>query len=555
MRVLLVNWAKVWDGATRGGGANGYTQALALTLAKRGHDVTSLCAGVSYTPDGRCLIRRHPDWFGIRVLEVVNSPVLAPAIAQFKDPLGEVGEAELEAAVSQVYRQLKPDIVHFQNIEGLTAGCVRAAGQSGAAVVYSLHNYHTICPQVYLMQGHRTPCRSFEDGRACERCIDARDPREEREDRVREMTSKPLEPAPGAAASVRPRTPPRLKLWPWSAREEEPAPPTAPGAPVPGEPMGDLSLPMLHAGPDPRGKSSFLVGELTPRKWPSPLDPEWAPLDNEATPDPCTPGASSPFARRRAAMVEMLSGCDAVLAVSEFVRKKFVALGVRSDRVRTMAIGTWANHVAARHRELVFDPPPFEPTERADRARPIRLVFMGYNHWYKGLPMLADALELLVPEVLRRYHLTVFALGGESIEWRFRRLEPRLAGLAFAHGYEYHDIPYICGGKDLGLVPSVWWDNAPQTVFEFFACGVPVLGARLGGIPDFVKHGENGLLFRGNDRYDLARRLVEVAREPWRLNALRAGVRPHESIEGHTAALELVYRDCVSSGSGRASGA
>src|SRR5204863_9515212 len=102
VRIVLVNWAPIRDGAARGGGVNGYTQALALELVRRGHDVVSLCGGMRYDSErglsersraespGPCRIERLDDWRGIAVYEVVNSPVLAPSLDQFREPLGEV---------------------------------------------------------------------------------------------------------------------------------------------------------------------------------------------------------------------------------------------------------------------------------------------------------------------------------------------------------------------------------------------------------------------------------------------------------------------------------
>lgn len=555
MRIVLVNWAKVWDGATLGGGVNGYCQALALSLVRRGHDVVSLCGGTTCTPDprdptlpGPCEVRRHPDWLGVRVFEVVNSPVLAPSLPQFRDPLAETASPELEACVGDLLRFVAPDIVHFHNIEGFSAGCVSAARRSGAAILFSLHNYQPVCPQVYLMRHHREPCFSFDSGHACENCIDAPDPAEERHRRLLTvLPSAPKEPVP----AERPAHEPVLgrlffELGTLVRSKPAPPPPPAPAASpgIAADSEAAVNAPLPPPDDDSRGKTRFLQGELQPRRWPSPLDPEWQPLANTPTPDPPTSKAPNAYAARRGAMVKMLSGCDRVLAVSEFVRAKYQALGVDPRVLQTLHIGSRAGEVAARHAELIFDPPPFDASQGP--PRPIRLVFMGFNHWYKGLSMLADSLELLTPEYLRKIDLSVFALGGESIEWRFRRMEPRLASLKIGHGYEYHDIPWICGGRDLGLVPSVWWDNAPQTVFEFFACGLPILGADLGGIPDFVKHGHNGLLFRGNDRFDLARRFVEVIRDPSILPRLRANVRPPKGIDDHAAELERLYAECVS---------
>ena len=52
----------------------------------------------------------------------------------------------------------------------------------------------------------------------------------------------------------------------------------------------------------------------------------------------------------------------------------------------------------------------------------------------------------------------------------------------------------------------------------------------------------NGLLFRGNDREDLKRRLIEVIENPWQLEELRRNVRPCKSIEEHTPEMERIYR-------------
>ncbi len=499
MRIVLVNWARIRDGAMKGGGVNGYCQGLALELVRRGHEVVSLSGGVAYDPPGTrgvppCRIHRHEDWLGVRVHEVINSPVLAPAIAQFLDPMGEVRAPDLERPVGDLLRDLAPDVVHFHNIEGFSAGCVDAAlglrrDRRGPVVLYSLHNYHTVCPQVYLMRAHRRACRAYENGHACATCVQGSEPGVERARRA----GVRVEAVTSARTSAESRA---------------------------------------HDPP-------LLTGMLRGPPWGRP-DPDWDPLENDPTGEPPSDLPPNDFARRRSAMVAMLNRCDRVLAVSEFVRAKFEALGVRSDVLRTLHIGTRAGEIAADQPGAACPPPPTDP------PRPLRAVFLGYHNRYKGLPMLADALELLTPEYLSRLHLSVYALGGEAIWPRYRRLEPRLAGLVFRHGYEPADIPWLVAAKDIGLVPSVWWDNGPQTVLEMQACGLPVLGARLGGIPDFVRHEHNGLLFRGNDRVDLARHLARLIDEPALAARLRAQVRPPPSMAEHAGELERLYVEPLS---------
>jgi glycosyltransferase involved in cell wall biosynthesis len=56
---------------------------------------------------------------------------------------------------------------------------------------------------------------------------------------------------------------------------------------------------------------------------------------------------------------------------------------------------------------------------------------------------------------------------------------------------------------DVFVIPSLQ-DNLPNTVLESMACGTPVVGFRVGGIPDMVRDGENGLLVPPGDIAGLA---------------------------------------------------
>ncbi len=576
MRIILVNWARIWDGAAFGGGVNQYCQALALELLRNGHEVISLFGGTTYCRKPRgCFIRRNDDWMtdlgeqrthaaagetsgksrgGVKVFEVINSPVMAPSIVQFQHPLGEVSAPELEEQVGKLFETLKPDAVHWNNIEGFSIGCVERAKRAGARNIFSLHNYHTVCPQVYLLQGHRILCTNFDNGNACTNCIPTRDPVDTRREMIAafergrggpeiDNALKEFRAALGwTIKSVQAGT----KLVTSWVRTRGRLPGHAISTPT------DYTRALVPSGgdkADTRGKTPHLMAELNPPKAPDPSSPERRIVLNVIHPEPPSDKPLNEYGQRRHAMVKMLSECDRVLAVSNFVRHKFVSLGVDPKTIRTLPIGSRINRVIALKPDLIFDPPPFEPMPTPwHKQRPIRLHFMGYNNHYKGLPILADVLESMDPAHLRQIKLSIFALDGQNIEWLFRRLEPRLSGgvggggLQFACGYNFHDIPWMMGGKDICLVPSVWWDNAPQTVFESLACGVPVLAAAVGGIPDFVVDNHNGLLFRANDRDDLKRRLVEMIENPWLLEKLRANVRSCKSIEAHAAEMELVFR-------------
>lgn len=57
------------------------------------------------------------------------------------------------------------------------------------------------------------------------------------------------------------------------------------------------------------------------------------------------------------------------------------------------------------------------------------------------------------------------------------------------------------------VLPSQWYENAPISMLEAYASGKPVIGARIGGIPEMLKHEETGLLFEAGNVESLAEQI------------------------------------------------
>lgn len=55
--------------------------------------------------------------------------------------------------------------------------------------------------------------------------------------------------------------------------------------------------------------------------------------------------------------------------------------------------------------------------------------------------------------------------------------------------------------------PSEWYENYSMTVIESLACGTPVIGSRIGGIPEQVRDGWNGYLFEPGNAVELAAKM------------------------------------------------
>jgi glycosyltransferase involved in cell wall biosynthesis len=64
------------------------------------------------------------------------------------------------------------------------------------------------------------------------------------------------------------------------------------------------------------------------------------------------------------------------------------------------------------------------------------------------------------------------------------------------------------------VVPSVCYENNPLSAIEALCMGTPVLGARIGGIPELIEEGQNGELFTPGDRTELKHKI-----DAWYSNA------------------------------------
>lgn len=60
------------------------------------------------------------------------------------------------------------------------------------------------------------------------------------------------------------------------------------------------------------------------------------------------------------------------------------------------------------------------------------------------------------------------------------------------------------------IVPSEWYENNPLSVIESLALGTPIIGSRIGGIPELIKDGQNGFLHEPKNETSLSEALYKA---------------------------------------------
>ena len=86
-----------------------------------------------------------------------------------------------------------------------------------------------------------------------------------------------------------------------------------------------------------------------------------------------------------------------------------------------------------------------------------------------------------------------------------------------------------------------------MVVLEALASGRPVAGANAGGIPEFVRHGENGALFAPNDPRDAADAMLLALRKGEAMQEAARETALTYSVDQCTRRLEGVYRTLIPS--------
>lgn len=110
-----------------------------------------------------------------------------------------------------------------------------------------------------------------------------------------------------------------------------------------------------------------------------------------------------------------------------------------------------------------------------------------------------------------RTGVAVRIIGTGPEEERLASLAAELAAPVEFCGYRSGPaLPALLGDAKAIAVPSEWYENAPMSILESFAMGKPVVGARIGGIPEMVIDGRTGLLFESGSVDSLAEALLRV---------------------------------------------
>ena len=221
-----------------------------------------------------------------------------------------------------------------------------------------------------------------------------------------------------------------------------------------------------------------------------------------------------------------------IISGGKAAQKELVETGVPGRKIRTVYPALRPEFTRCRHQS------------GAENPNTVELLFVGRVNPIKGLEYLIDAVALLDERELR-----LSIVGDTSYLPDYtRRLKNKSRWLGLENRINFAGeitdpirLIEAYAAADILILPSLW-DTSPIAVIEAMCLGLPVIAARVGGIPDWVEDGVTGLLVEPENLHALAKAIARLVRDSGLRQRLgRAG--RERSVQFHTRTWEDVGKE------------
>jgi glycosyltransferase involved in cell wall biosynthesis len=229
----------------------------------------------------------------------------------------------------------------------------------------------------------------------------------------------------------------------------------------------------------------------------------------------------------------LMNEVDAVVALADWVVAILIRNGVPREKIVLSKHGLPQAKVANTSQIEV-------------NREPLRVVFLGRINRDKGADTLIKAVRA-APELRIELHLygLVQSAVDQNLLAELRREAANDNRIAFLPPVSNDQVISLLKDYHVLAVPSRCFETGPLVVLEALAAGTPILGSRLGGITEWIRHEENGLLVSIDDHRAWADAFRRCARDRDLLSKLRQNAKSPQAMSGVAQQMAQLYRKHV----------
>ena len=405
------------------------------------------------------------------IYEIVNSDIW---MLNYDNIRGDIESIRNDALVDQILDEIKPDVIHVNEMYGLSVQILYQAKAKGIKVFNTVHDYRWLCQHKVMIDYNREICEGPTDIAKCSFC-----------------TSRFI----GITKDLKKRVA-KKNLLP--------------------EKVSKFILEIKNGKPSSKSK---VLEEL-----------DFGDLDYKTIYKQDLQREQD-LKDRLAANIQFLNDCDLVIGVSNEVKDILMKFGVESSNILVQHIGSTIAEQTIEHIKKV------NPSN-------ITFGFIGGVGYYKGIHQMVEAFLMMPKSYQDKADIKVFGKYSASYydaideKYNIKNIPNKIH---FYGRYNPAELVGIFNEIDMMVLPSLCNDTAPQTIFESYSGGIPVIGPEIGGFPDFVIHGENGLLYEKGSIEGLKNSLMRIIDEPELINEFRKKAPKLKTIKNNAKELLNLY--------------
>lgn len=192
------------------------------------------------------------------------------------------------------------------------------------------------------------------------------------------------------------------------------------------------------------------------------------------------------------ALLNVYKDVDAFITPSQFLRGKLIENGFDGEKITCIPTFTASKSEVGEPRIGDYG------------------LYFGRISEEKGVETVVSAFEQLPDH-------RVLIMGDDTTEEAKRLMayvqEKNLGNITFVGFKSGVEMEEIIKGARYTLIPSVWYDNLPNTALESFQYSKPVIASNIGSLPELVLDGVNGFLFEAGNAEDLRRKVLLLSED------------------------------------------
>lgn len=184
------------------------------------------------------------------------------------------------------------------------------------------------------------------------------------------------------------------------------------------------------------------------------------------------------FSMKVHSMLGIYEDVDAFITPSEFLKNKLIQNGFNKDKI--------------------FNIPTFT-TSKSKIGEPVLGkygLYFGRISVEKGVDTIVKAYEQLPDHQVR---IVGDDTTDEAIRLKKYIKKNKLKNIKFLGFKSGSDLEEEIKNARFTIIPSIWYDNLPNTALESFQYGKPIIASNIGSLPELVIDGCNGYLFEPHE--------------------------------------------------------